>query len=324
MNAAAAARGFQHTLQGFSVYELKNEELSLAVVPELGAKVISLKNLRTGREWMWRPPGELRLFRNQIGDDFANSAMVGWDECLPTIEPCIYKGRELTDHGEAWALPWSIDETEFERGVLKTSVNLPISPFYFERTITLSKNVVRVGYRLENRNNQPEAFLWSMHALLPVFENGEIEVTRDARWIDGNPKWLKTLRFEEEPGFSKLHAGPLSEGNASVRDRTTGEGIHLSWNVAVNPMLGVWLTRGGWNGYHHLAIEPTNGAADSLPEAMAHGFCHGTLMGNETRLWWVTLRVDGKLDDTSWSKILALAPMNRPALRTLTRRSRTC
>ena len=48
--------------QGFEVYSLNNEEIELAVVPELGAKIISLKNLRTGREWLWHPQSRIKAF----------------------------------------------------------------------------------------------------------------------------------------------------------------------------------------------------------------------------------------------------------------------
>jgi hypothetical protein len=79
--------------QNFAVYILNNGEVELAVVPELGAKIISLKNLRTGREWLWHPMGGLELFKNQAGDDFSTSPLVGIDECLPTIAPCSWQGR---------------------------------------------------------------------------------------------------------------------------------------------------------------------------------------------------------------------------------------
>src|SRR5512135_2538946 len=92
--------------QGFEVFTLRNDLLELTAVPELGAKIIALKNLRTGREWMYRPPGGLRLFRNRPGDDFAASTLVGWDECLPTIAPCVWNARTLPDHGEVWSVAW--------------------------------------------------------------------------------------------------------------------------------------------------------------------------------------------------------------------------
>src|SRR5690349_486482 len=73
------------SVQGFKAYQLTNELVRVAVVPELGARLISLKDLRTGREWLWHPTAELKLFRNELGHKFENSPLVGLDECLPTI-----------------------------------------------------------------------------------------------------------------------------------------------------------------------------------------------------------------------------------------------
>src|SRR5690348_2931219 len=91
-------------VQGFAAHMLNNEEVELVVVPELGAKIISLKNLRTGREWLWCPKGNLKLFKNHPGDEFSVSPLVGIDECLPTILPCCWRERALPDHGEVWNL----------------------------------------------------------------------------------------------------------------------------------------------------------------------------------------------------------------------------
>src|SRR5260370_21274909 len=105
--------------EGFAVYVLSNQKVEIAVVPELGAKIISLKNLETGREWMWHPPGGLKLFRNRPDDDFSKSPLVGVDECLPTIAPCSWRGRDLPDHGELWNTPWSVDHMAWKGGVLR-------------------------------------------------------------------------------------------------------------------------------------------------------------------------------------------------------------
>ena len=71
--------------QGFAVYTLGNERIEVAVIPELGAKLISLKDLRTGREWMWHPGPAPLLFRNRPGDDFSKSPLAGADECLQRL-----------------------------------------------------------------------------------------------------------------------------------------------------------------------------------------------------------------------------------------------
>jgi len=78
-------RTFRRSEDGFDVFGLRNEAVELALVPALGAKVISLRNLVTGYEWMWHPPTGMKLFRNHVGDDFATSTMTGWDEfCRPS------------------------------------------------------------------------------------------------------------------------------------------------------------------------------------------------------------------------------------------------
>lgn len=290
MNFPAAPQIFHRVEQGFDVYGLQNDFLSVALVPELGAKVVSLLNRRTGKEWMWVPPGGFKLFGNRTGDDFANSTMIGWDECLPTIAPCLFQGRALPDHGEVWSVPWTIDPAAFQRGELKTAVRLPVSPLDFERTISLSRNAIWADYRLINRNDRPEAFLWALHALLPVPENGMIEASREAAASVGNPAWLDSLNLDgEEPKCSKRFAGPLSEGRACVRDRSSGDALHYAWDAASNPWLGLWLTRGGWNGYHHLALEPANGASDSLAEAAMENRSCGVIPALETVAWRVTI-----------------------------------
>lgn len=105
--------------QGFHIYVLSNCRIEVAAVPELGAKVISLKNLSTGRDWMWHPAGGLKLFRNCLADDFSTSPLAGLDECLPTIAVCAWQERTLADHGEIWSKAWCVDQAAWEWSVEK-------------------------------------------------------------------------------------------------------------------------------------------------------------------------------------------------------------
>lgn len=101
---------FSEEVQGFAEYGLRSETIEVLVVPELGARVLRLRSLISGADWMWHPPGALRLFRNQVGDAFERSTLAGMDECLPTTAQCEVGCRRLPDHGEAWASAWEIDE----------------------------------------------------------------------------------------------------------------------------------------------------------------------------------------------------------------------
>src|SRR6266403_4434278 len=175
--------------QGFEVFILSNQDVEIAVVPELGARIISLKDLRTGREWLWHPDGGPKLFRSRAGDDFQTSPLVGMDECLPTIAPCSWRGRDLPDHGELWNAPWSVDRTAWGGGILKTRARLGISPFEFERTIELQENEIRINYQLNSRSGEEEDYLWAMHALLKLRAGDRIELPASTRGMLNGEAW---------------------------------------------------------------------------------------------------------------------------------------
>jgi len=278
--------------QGFEVFALRNGSLELAAVPELGAKIVSLKNLRSGREWMSCPAGRVRLFRNRLGDDFAASTLVGWDECLPTIAPCTWKSRELPDHGEVWSVAWDVDAAAWQRGILTTSVRLAVSPLAFQRTIELADREIRLNYTLSNESEETLAYLWAMHPLLTIQAGDRLELPAEVRHQLAAETWLDSLEFDgRTPACAKVFAGPLREGKAGVVNANSGDRLTFAWDSTANDTLGLWLTRGGWNGHHHLALEPTNGLPDSLALAAEQKRC-GLIEGKGKIVWTVRVYVD--------------------------------
>src|SRR5882757_2566669 len=238
-------------LQGFAVHVLRNDEIELAVVPELGAKIISLRNLRTGREWLWHPPEGLRLFKNQVRDDFSTSPLVGIDECFPTIEPCSWQGRELPDHGEVWSVPWLVDGEAWENGIIKTRARLSISPFEFERTVELQGNEVRLGYQLRNLSAIQESFLWAIHPLLQMEGGDELELPDSTRELFNGETWIDAVSSTiPDRNCAKIFARPVSEGWAAIHNQAKGDRLEFNWDSTENDTLGLWLTRGGWHGHH--------------------------------------------------------------------------
>jgi hypothetical protein len=242
---------------------------------------------------MWRPGPELKLFKNRAGDDFARSTMIGWDECIPTIAPCAWNGRDLPDHGEAWSAKWEVDEPAFASGRLRTTMDLPVSRLRFARTLGLVKNQIIATYALTNLANEPQEFVWAMHPLLEICPEDRLELTEETRKSLGDEPWLRSLDLQDrEPRFVKTFAGPLREGTAGIFNSRTKDRLTIHWQTAQNPFLGIWLTRGGWNGYHHLALEPTNARSDSLAEAVNETKAFGALAPNETREWSVSIVLD--------------------------------
>lgn len=278
-------------VQGFAVHVLGNDEVEVAVVPELGAKIISLKNRRTGREWMWHPPGGLKLFRNYPGDDFSESPLVGMDECLPTIAPCSWQGRALPDHGELWNAPWRVDAAAWEGGLLKTAARLRLSPFDLERTIELHENEIHLDYRLGNRSQTAERYLWAMHPLLQLRASDQLELPATTRALLKGEAWVDDLGSAVPDGnCAKVFAAPVSEGFAAIHNQRTGDRLEFEWSPTENNTLGVWLTRGGWHGHEHFALEPMNGDADTLALAAERNRC-GLVAAASSATWQVCLRV---------------------------------
>jgi hypothetical protein len=270
---------------------LRSKEIELAVVPELGARIISLKNIRTGREWMWHPAGGLKLFRNRLGDDFRHSTLAGVDECLPTIAPCSWRGRELPDHGEVWSAAWAVDERSWARGLLKTSVELPTSPLRFERTIEVRGCDVRLDYLLRNRSGTDEEYLWALHPLLQLEAGDRLKLPADTRALLNGDAWIDAVdSCLPSGGCAKVFAQPLTSGLAEIVNARSGDRLAFEWNPEENNTLGLWLTRGGWHGHHHFAIEPTNGAPDPLAQAVERRRC-GVISALGSACWSIRLRV---------------------------------
>jgi len=282
--------------QGFDAYVLNNQQIEITVIPELGSRISSLKDLRTTREWLWHPPGKPKLFRNRSGDNFAGSPLVGMDECFPTIAPCSWQGRNLPDHGEVWSSAWAVDGEAWQDGVVLTTTRLAISPFDLERTIELQENEVHLNYRLKNRSATQELYLWAMHPLLRLRPGDHLELPASTRELLDGASWIDALDSVNPKGdCAKVFASPVTQGLAGISNSKTGDRLEFEWDVAQNNTLGLWLTRGGWNGLHHFALEPANGSSDALSTAAQNKSC-GAIAGHGSVTWHVCLRVGRDLN----------------------------
>ncbi len=291
------------TEHGLATCVLRDAFAEVRVVPALGGKITSLRRLRSGREWLWSAPDGRGLHGNRVGDAFEHGTLAGIDDCLPTVGPCRLGAATLPDHGEVWSRACAVDAAAWQgRGELRTTLTLGTLPLRFERRLCLRDGLLILAYRLVNLSSAPQPWLWALHPLFAWQPGDRIELpaeVRTARVESQRALGLPSVCAWPAPasGFDlarmsapttapwclKLFTGPLHEGHASVVNEHTGDRLTIRFDVQENPYLGIWLTRGGWNGFEHFALEPTNQAAD-IPAADPF------IGAGETRDWQVSLK----------------------------------
>ncbi|QJE95712.1 hypothetical protein [Luteolibacter luteus] len=276
---------------GFMEVTLENGQVSISVMPALGGKVNSLLHLGSGREWMWKPEGFGGYFASKPATAFQEGTLAGWDECLPTIAPCLWNGRALPDHGEVWASACTLDEEALQHGVIHISLELPCSPLRFSRRLWLEGNQVILRYRLENTGDHEEAYIWAMHPLFSIEAGDRLELPADVRAQLPPGDWTETLSFGPEGGALKAFARVEGEVGVGVCNPVAGRSLSIIWNGADYPFFGLWLTRGGWHGHHHLALEPTNSRHDALDDASQDGNAGFLAAGGGSREWEIRLNL---------------------------------
>jgi len=105
---------------------------------------------------------------------------------------------------------------------------------------------------------------------------------------------LATLNTDDAPASTKLYAGPLTEGEgwATLTDPADGFTARFAFPTDPCRYLGLWLNRGAWGGYTHLALEPATGTSEFLSEATARDAVL-TVPAGGTATWYVTITLGG-------------------------------
>lgn len=312
----------QSTSEGFQVVHCSTGTLALVVMPELGAKLCSLRDVRSGREWLWRHP-RIPYQRVPHGSSYIREADTGgWDECFPSVSECNYpsppfQGALIQDHGELWSQKPSFNVIEGDDSVTLYARWHGIALRYvFERTITISADSSKLHfeYNVRNTSDAPLQWIWSAHPLIGIEPGMQLLVPPSARFHVGGtlPSNLLTqdsgLHFPMHVGKTdlttlpdasaniaiKLWSDPLDEGWATLR-ATDGE-FQLRWDPILSPQLGLWLNLGAWGAdggapYYNLGLEPCIGAQDSLADAVTRYHLFETLPAHASHKWWLEVEL---------------------------------
>jgi hypothetical protein len=289
------------TWQGRPARRIESESVRIVAVPSLGGRVVSLLDRRCGREWLVEGEAPALDDRSWAAETavFGGREAFGWDECAPTVAPCVDPrdphGPPLRDHGSSWGRPIEMPD---DPDRLVSGWTDPRWPLRVTRTITLEGATAVARYAASVDGDERLPLLWSMHALLAL-EPGATLVVEPAlpgRWpvaLDGaGGASVDTVLPIDASVSAKLYlpAGDLTRVAARGVD---GAEIRLDWDREFAPVLGVWLDYGGWPagaGRHQVALEPTTAAHDDLAAATRDG-SQVWLPAGEIVRWQVTMEL---------------------------------
>lgn len=272
--------------------QLENEHVALTLAPHFGARVTSLIDKGTGRNWL--VPGDLV---GQPGNEaaFLGAQARGWDECYPTVGRCasIAWGRTLRDHGDLWGRPWTC--TQSQDAITATYRDDQTS---FTRTLRLEAASIVASYKVTNARDTLLPILWSQHCLLAC-EPGEAltfegigAMAADGQVIDiADVGGTDFTRVHDQACGLALKAYGFVSGQARVGVTGENGGIVFSWSAEDAAHLGLWLDYGGWPEdcpVHQVAIEPTTSPTDDLFGALA-GEHAIWLKPAQSRTWQTTI-----------------------------------
>ena len=247
--------------------QLRGGPWTMDVRPDRGGRITSL-TLR-GEELLEQGIGVDRPH----ADGFVEAGAQGWDEMVPNVEPCIYLGLQLPDHGEAWRQPWRV-ESQTESSVTMSAAGR-LLPWTLQRHVELMPGLVRASYVYGNTGTRPFLAYWSGHALFKYMAGvgiGRIQV--------------------EPPGpgtSAKTFLEPGSVDRVTLT-WTSGASVEVAWDSSVTPYVGVWVCNGDLGGYRQIAIEPATGGRDR-PDPVEPP---PLVQPGESLHWWLEIR-DGRV-----------------------------
>jgi len=312
------------TIEGFNSFSIQTGVMEVSIIPELGGKINSLRDSRTGREWLWRHP---RFVYKRVphGSSYtAQSDTGGWDECFPSVAECEYpsapwQGAAIQDHGELWSqtAQFEMNEQADKITLLNRWGGIAL-PYTFTRNITITENSARlhVEYEVENKSDQPINYVWCIHPLLAIEPGMELRLPPSVRFNVGGsipqnlispeqnfqyPFAASGLNFPVLPESSagraiKIWSDPLPEGEGWASLRAQDGELQMRWDVALLPQVAAWMNFGAWAAdggtpYFNLGLEPCIGAQDSLNDAVNQYNLFATVLPHGLKQWWLEIEL---------------------------------
>jgi hypothetical protein len=317
---------------GFEIIHLQNSCMSVSVMPQLGGKIYTIVDLRTGRDWLWKNP-HIALRHPAPDMDYERELdSGGWDEILFSVKPSsleLPNGQHLAigDHGTVVDKAWTrsgVGTTAAGEAFCELFVEGLSPHFRLDRKIVMDarKPQFEIEYRLMNTGQTAWPWFWCAHPLLAIesgmyidlkqgqavrlVKDDALESASGAVWpmiLDANNGQVDISKIFEETGSPRSYCQKLyvrSNGQISLRTGDANECFSMIFSPEFLPWLGLWINKNAWSGcgsepYLNLGMEPATNPHDKLSEAITSDqACF--LQAGESIKWSLSINLYNKVD----------------------------
>jgi hypothetical protein len=277
----------------------------VTLLPDRGADIHAVEDLRTGVDVLWHTPWGLRRRgannpRPGSAEAWLDTYAGGWQLLLPSGgAPSSHRGVHHSYHGEACSLPWAATiGTAVDGGDhVELRARLVDSPLLVERIVSLvpGRREVVVAERVTNESDHPLEYMWVHHPAFgaPLVAPGaRIRTSASTILADashdgpGNPLEPGTshgwpLARTRDGGRLDLSVIPAAasgrrllgylrgfdQGAASIENEALDLACTLSWDLDVFPYAWLWQELGATAGppWHGRAYTIAIEPATSFP-----------------------------------------------------------
>jgi hypothetical protein len=265
---------------------LADDRIRVTLLPDRGADIHAVEDLRTGVDVLWHTPWGLRRRgdhspRKGSAEAWLETYAGGWQVLLPSGGgPSSHRGVHHSYHGEACSLPWAATIATAADGSehVEFRVRLTQSPLLVERVVSLvpGHGEVVVAERVTNESDLPLEYMWVHHPAFgaPLVAPGaRIRTSASAIRADtshdgpGNPLepgtshgWpIVRTRDGGQLDLSVIPAascgrlllgylGGFDEGTASIENDALDLACTLSWDLDMFPYAWLWQELGATAG----------------------------------------------------------------------------
>ena len=276
----------KETYKGRNAVIVESDTLRATLLPQDGAKMASLIDLKIGKELL-----AVRNFKQYrvltYEGNYIDSECSAFDDLFPTIDPYspgsgAYQGIPYPDHGEWCRIPFAV---RVENDHVVFSAKSRRFPMRYQKSVSVAPNGgISLRYSIANDGDEPFDFIWAGHIMLqgedgmrlitPFEPNAPVEMVFAT---DGYPQ--NTLPLDTLTGFDPgigaaykfYYLDRIKEGTFSVR-YADGRELSFRYDAAKLPYLGVWLNNGEFQGIYNLAPEPCTAPFDSPERAAQKGY----------------------------------------------------